>query len=189
MVNYSKEKSACFIGHRNAELPSELKIKLKELLVDLIEKENVVKFLFGSKSKFDTSCYYMVLELQEIHSNIKIVGYPCTSEYFCLKENVEEEIRRAKAVLGVDLNLFAYDEVVDKNYTGRGGYLKRNQQMILDSDYCIFYYDKNYEPSKRYLSKRDFVAYQPNSGTKKSFEFSLTKKKEIINIKEFYSKR
>lgn len=49
--------SCCFIGHRNAVLSNEQKIKLRQILEKLIKDNHVTQFLFGSKSAFDDICY------------------------------------------------------------------------------------------------------------------------------------
>ncbi len=45
-------KTCCIIGHRDFEKNKELELKIKSIVTDLIEKETVTEFLFGSKSKF-----------------------------------------------------------------------------------------------------------------------------------------
>ena len=56
--------------------------------------------------------------------------------------------------------------------------------MINDSDYCIFYYDENYQPKMRKYSKRSIDYYQPKSGTKPAFNYAKQIKKIILNIKK-----
>lgn len=51
--------------------------------------------------------------------------------------------------------------------------------MIKDSDYCIFYYDKNYIAKHRY--KIDITR---KSGTKVAYEFAIKCQKKIINLFE-----
>lgn len=57
--------------------------------------------------------------------------------------------------------------------------------MIDKGDYCIFYYDENYLPSKRKKFKICALDYQPKSGTSLAYKYAEQKKK---NIKNFYSK-
>ena len=92
-------KSVCFIGHRNAEVDDVLCGKIENLLIDLIKNFGVERFLFGSKSDFDVACYNIVKNLQNKFKNIKIVGYPCTSECFYLTSVVQEKNKLASAVL------------------------------------------------------------------------------------------
>ena len=66
---------------------------------------------------------------------------------------------------------------------GKASYVERNQMMINQSDYCIFYYDGNYLPPRRKNSRMDLTDYQPNSGTKKAYEYA---KKRDIKIKNMF---
>lgn len=65
---------------------------------------------------------------------------------------------------------------------GKASYVERNQIMINQSDYCVFYYDKNYLPPKRKNSRRDLTDYQPKSGTRLAYDYAVKKGKEIINV-------
>ena len=58
-----------------------------------------------------------------------------------------------------------------KYEAGRASYVERNQAMINDSDYCVFYYDKNYFPLTR-----------TKSGTKLAYEYAVRKNKKVINL-------
>ena len=60
-----KHKTCSFFGHRNFIATEEAKQKIKNVLEDLIIKENVRTFLFGSKSEFDYFCCLIVSELKE----------------------------------------------------------------------------------------------------------------------------
>lgn len=61
----------------------------------------------------------------------------------------------------------------NKYFAGKGAYIERNQAMIDDSDYCVFYYDENY----RIKGNK-----QGNSGTKIAFKYANGKKKVIKNF-------
>ena len=54
---------------------------------------------------------------------------------------------------------------------GKYSYVERNYEMIDESAYCVFYYDKNYLPPTK-----------TNSGTKIAYEYALRKKKTVINL-------
>ena len=69
-----------------------------------------------------------------------------------------------------------------KYTSGRAGYVERNQAMINNSDFCIFYYDRNYKPEMRKYSKSDIGYYQPKSGTAIAFDYASQKKKIIVNL-------
>ena len=65
---------------------------------------------------------------------------------------------------------------------GKASYIERNRAMIRISDYCVFYYDENYQPPLRKESKHSVIPYQPKSGTKAAYEYALSQKKKVINL-------
>ena len=74
---------------------------------------------------------------------------------------------------------------------GKASYVERNQDMINASDYCVFYYNPEYQPPKRKYSKRDISEYQPKSGTKLAYEYAWNRKRaqklaSIINVWEMF---
>ena len=169
-----KHKSCSFFGHRKIEETEELKSRLRSVIVNLIEKEGVSIFLFGSKSGFDFLCHDIVTEIKKRYPQIQRRAYTCRSETCTLEKERAfwEEIysRFAKspvALLGVEEEI----EHKMKYRAGRAGYVERNQAMINDSAFCVFYYDKNYLPPTK-----------TNSGTKIAYEYALRKKKTVINL-------
>jgi hypothetical protein len=89
------------------------------------------------------------------------------------------------SVLNKEINLLGVEEEYEQKnkYTaGKASYIERNQAMINNSDYCIFYYDENYRPKLRKQSKRDIGYYQPKSGTALAFDYAKRKKKVLINV-------
>lgn len=180
-------KVCSFFGHRKIDITEDLKQIVKGIIEDLIVNHNVLIFLFGSRSDFDYLCHLVVTELKEKYPNIKRIAYSCRCETCTLEserahwEEVYSHFRKEKVtLLGVE------EEVEHKTkYTsGRASYVERNQAMINDSDYCIFYYDENYQPEMRKYSKRSVCYYQPKSGTALAYTYAKQKKKRIINIKE-----
>lgn len=177
-----KNKTCCFIGHRNILITEELKKEIYDFLESLILNENVKVFLFGSKSEFNYLCHCIVTELKEKYPDIKRVGYACSSERFILeseREDFNEMIfaltKRKVRICGVE------EEIKIKNVSvaGRAAYIKRNQAMIIDSDYCLFYYNENYVPPQR---KYGIGYYRPNSGTAIAFKYAKRKHKPIKNF-------
>ena len=65
---------------------------------------------------------------------------------------------------------------------GKASYIERNRAMIRISDYCVFYYDENYQPPLRKESKHSVIPYQPKSGTRAAYEYALSQKKKVINL-------
>lgn len=180
-----KHKTCSFFGHRKIELTEMLKQKVKKIIEDLIISHNVKTFLFGSRSDFDYLCHLVVTELKEKYSNIKRIAYTCRSETCVLEKERQkwEEIysnfqKRKIQLLGVEEEF-----VHNTKYTaGKASYVERNQAMINNSDYCIFYFDNNYKPEMRKYSKRSLGYYQPKSGTALAFAYAKQKSKHIINI-------
>ena len=83
------------------------------------------------------------------------------------------------------VDLLCVDEEFEhktKYTSGKANYIERNQAMINNSDYCVFYYDKNYQPEMSKYSKRSIGYYQPKSGIVLAYKYAKQKKKEIINI-------
>ena len=153
----------CFFGHRKVELTTELKSKLYIVIENLILKENIDTFLFGSKSQFDSLCHTVVSELTTIHPHIKRVlvrsHFPDISDMYeaYLLEKYEETY---------------FPEKISN--AGKAAYVERNCEMINKSRFCIIYFDKNYSTQK--------------SGTRLAYEYSLKKNKIIINLFEEYNK-
>lgn len=178
-------KICSFFAHRKIVITEELKEKVKRVSEDLIVNHNGLTFLFGSRSDFDYLCHLVVTELKEKYPNIKRLSYTCRSETCTLEserahwEEVYSYFRKEKVtLLGVEEEI----EHKTKYTSSRVSYVERNQAMINDSDYCIFYYDENYQPEMRKRSKRCIGCYKPKSGTALAYTYAKQKKKQIINI-------
>ncbi|MBQ3046959.1 MAG: DUF1273 family protein [Clostridia bacterium] len=182
-----KHKTCSFFGHRKIEETEDIKKRLQSVIVNLIEKEGVKIFLFGSRSDFDFLCHTIVTELKNTYSNIQRRAYTCRSET-CILENERaywEEIysrikKRPVSLLGVEEEI----EHKTKWTSGKAQYIERNQAMIDDSNFCVFYYNDKYKPPLRKHCRNSLSTYQPKSGTKLAYEYALRKKKEIINLFE-----
>ena len=168
-------KTCCFIGHRNVVSTPELYEKVKHTIIHLIEDSGVTHFLFGSASRFDDLCLQVVTDLKKEYTQIKRVYVRSFSSPIdkCYQ----------------DYLLTLYDDTLlppSVENAGKASYVKRNQEMIQASDFCVFYYDKQYQPSTRKLSKRSVSFYQPKSGTKLAYEYASQKSKNgektIINL-------
>ena len=70
-----KHKVCSFFGHRKIEETEELKIRLQNIIVSLIEKEDVKTFLLGSKSDFNFLCHAVITEIKKQYSNIERCAY------------------------------------------------------------------------------------------------------------------
>lgn len=165
---------AAFIGHRNIESEELLSTRLKEIIISLIDNKQVDTFLFGSKSDFDSLCLDVVTEIKKDRPNIKLVYV--RSAYAYMSKDYEEYL------LSFYDETYIPDNVVD---AGRASYVERNYHMIDKANLCIFYYNENYEPPQKPMSRKHNMpvpTYKRNSGTKTAYEYAVKRKKEIINL-------
>ncbi|MEG1751803.1 MAG: SLOG family protein [Clostridia bacterium] len=180
-----ESKVCSFFGHRTIQDKEKIIDFLKEKIKNLIVNFGVNTFLFGSRSEFDTLCHSIVTDLKEKYPHIKRISYTCRSECATLEkekkylEEIYSTFHKQKVTL---LGFEKEHEHKTKWNSGRASYVKRNQAMIDDSDYCIFYYDENYKPEMRKYSKQSFCNYQPKSGTALAYKYAKQKKKNIVNI-------
>ena len=184
-LNKNQPKICSFFGHRKIEITDILQQEVKNIIEDLICNQNVQTFLFGSRSDFDHLCHSVVTELKEHYPDIKRIAYTCSHKTCTLEseraywEEIYSHVHKRKVhLLGVEEEF----EYKTKYTSGRASYIERNQAMINNSDYCIFYFDENYTPPMRKYSKRSIGYYQPNSGTALAYNYAKQKKKTIINM-------
>ena len=152
-----KETTCCFFGHRTICESEELKNDLRKAIENLITKEGVDTFLFGSKSRFDDLCLALVTELKDAHPHIKRIyvraEYPyINDDYLSYLLKSYEDSYYPPRILGA----------------GRQVYVERNCEIIDNSRFCIVYYHQSKAPTDR------------KSGTKIAFDYALSKKKEIL---------
>lgn len=153
-------KTCSFLAHRNTKLTQSQIQKLNEVLENLIAEQNVSTFLFGSKSKFNNLCLSLVTSLKNKYPYIKRIGYTCRSETCHLEKDRLEWEKYYLSLGNKPSQLFGFEmecEHRTKYTAGKASYIERNQAMIDDSDYCIFYYNSEYKPSTRKLSKMTWV--------------------------------
>lgn len=166
-----KEYTCTFLGHRNTERTDELFKKVYNTAEKLITENNVSVFLFGSASRFDNLCYDAVSALKEKYSHIKRIYV--RGEFPYLTESFEE-----KLLLKYEETYFP-EKIIN---SGRAVYIRRNYEMIEKSRFLICFYDENYLPPMKKMSKRDVFAYQPKSGTALAFEYAKKKGLVIFNM-------
>ena len=158
-------KTCSFFGHRNTEITPVLCKELNLIITGLIEN-GVRWFLFGSESPFEDLCLKTVTELQAKYPEIKRMYVRSRHRY--IDQHTKDSL------------LKSYDDTLMPSgieNAGKACYVERNQAIINASDYCIFYYDVEYESPIRKQSKNP-----PKIGTKLAYEYATRKKKEIINI-------
>ena len=166
-------KTCSFFGHRDTPQTEELKQKVKETVECLILEENVDTFLFGSRSNFDELCHIVVTELKEKYPYIRRIAYLCKHESGCLVGEGAEERRRIQEITGRDVYVREFEEIKSSdriNSAGRASYVERNQLIIDDSEWVLFYLNDEKECGL--------------SGTKRAFQYAQKAdlKKHLISI-------
>ena len=178
-------EACCFIGHRKLDVTDELRQRLYDLIIDLVQNHGTRRFLFGSKSQFDSLCHEVVTQLQQTaYPDIVREAYPCRSEGVILKPDKDRYERILSRVMKKAVTVADYDKNVEfptKYTAGLASYVERNQAMIDDSNICVFYCNPDYQPPLRKRSKQSLFCYQPNSGTQISYRYAITKKKKIVD--------
>lgn len=157
-----REKTCCFIGHRHVDDRNGMKRKIKQCVEELIVKNGVDTFLFGSKSVFDDLALEAVTELKEKYPHITRVYV--RSMYSYISEQYKEYL--------LTLTDETFMPAMVEN-AGRAAYVKRNQYMIDNSAYAVFYYDSKYAQN---MSRK--------SGTKVAYEYAQKRAQalQIINL-------
>lgn len=164
-------KICSFFGHRNTKATPELCEVVRKTVIRLIEEKGAKTFLFGSASKFDELCLKILTEIKEVYPQIHRVYV--RSQYLYMDEEYKNYL------------LQRYDDTIMPSgieKAGRAIYVERNQAMINASDFCVFYYNKEWQPPLRKQSRKDISACQTKSGTRIAYEYAKRKKKEIINL-------
>ena len=149
----------CFIGHRKINETEDLKIRLWDLIENLIINKNVTTFLLGSKSEFNELCVNLLIQAKEKYPHIKRVYV--RAEYPDINEQYKKYLLQS-----CDETYFS------KKLTNARStvYVQRNYEMIDKSNFCIFYYNEQLSPVKR------------KSGTKIALDYAIKKKKIIFNL-------
>ena len=151
--------TCCFFGHRTIDETEQLKLKLNEIIENLIMNDKVDTFLFGSKSRFDELCLELVTKLKEKHPHIKRIyvraEYPYISDHY------------KNYLLECYEDTYYPERIID---SGRAIYVERNYEMINKSHFCIVYYDEQKAPTTR------------KSGTKIALTYAIKQNKKIINV-------
>lgn len=127
------ERVCSFFGHRDAVLTNDEKIKLTNVILDLIENKNTIHFYFGGFGDFDQLCWEIVTEIKKIHPQI--------NRYYCLEDaRYQNERKRPKWLRNEDFEDFLYLTPDNTYWVNRIFF--RNREMIKNSDYVIFYIRK-----------------------------------------------
>ncbi len=153
------QHTCCVLGNRTITEVEELNTKLYNIIEKMIVNENVDTFLFGSKSLFNDLCLELVTKLKEKYPHIKRIyvraEYPYINEHYknYLLESYEDTYY-PENIIGA----------------GRAVYIKRNYEMINNSQFCIVYYNEQTAPTNR------------KSGTNIALNYAIKKGKQIIKF-------
>lgn len=132
MCGVFMNNTCCFFGHRNIFEP--VNDIVYEKICDLIENKNVTTFIVGDYGDFDKICTSMVRKAKQTHKNIKLI---LVRPYFSNELNTNKDFYR-------DLydDIIIPEELADVHYKQAIG--KRNQWMIENSQYAIFFVKRQY---------------------------------------------
>ncbi len=109
-----------FFGHRNT--PENIKIKLKEVLINLIENKNVDVFYVGNNGAFDKTVRELLKELKKIYK----INYCVAFAYIPQKAECEDYS-----------DTIYFDELNFKPHKVR--IIERNKIMLKKSDIVVTY--------------------------------------------------
>ena len=135
------QKTCCFFGDET-ENP-EIKSKLENVLINLVENENVSTFLFGKKSYVEGCAFSFGSKLKKSGKNIKFVIYDEKHDL----NDVKFKLGRVKLSI-TDIYYMFFDEV---RYYNNNDEFEKHKQLIDDSDYCIFCFDEKNENNFNFL--------------------------------------
>ncbi len=161
----------CFIGHRKVKDKEAVTARVKAVIEELITEKGAQVFSFGSKSEFNDLCYEIVTGFKAVYPKVERVVYTCKSEAFVSEEERETLEKISQMITKTENKLLGFEserEFRGKYSAGRASYIERNQAMIDDSDFCVFYYDENTQTK--------------NSGTEKAYRYAVRRKKPIVNV-------
>ena len=126
--NFMNNKTCCFAGHSSISNQEEIKIRLKNEIINLIEKENVTEFYNGYKGAFDSLCARTVNELKK--------DYPFIKSFWVLSYMPREKDDYTDNLLKL------FDESIYpdlENVHPRFAIVKRNEWMVDRADFLITY--------------------------------------------------
>lgn len=141
-----------FFGHSRCSI-SDLSEQEIISTIENVAGNNYVEFFLGMYGDFDAFAYRCTEKYREIHPNSKLVFVtPYIHENYCLLEDAKER----------------FDEVIYpelENVPKRYAIIKRNEYMIDESDFIIFYVTNHF-----------------GGGAYRALEYAKHKKKQYINI-------
>ena len=151
-------RTCCFTGHRIMKITPELKQRLREAIVDVVN-QGVTEFYNGGAIGWDMLCAEMVMDLKAEYPDVTLhMLLPCPSEEQIKGWN-ESQITRYEKILNVADSI----TVVSEHYT-IDCMKRRNERLVELADYCICY------------------CMNPRSGTGQTVRIAKEKGIDIINM-------
>ncbi|MBE7074630.1 MAG: hypothetical protein E7376_01450 [Clostridiales bacterium] len=177
------DKTCCFIGHNRIKANFILKNSLKAFIEDLIVNKNITTFIFDGEGEFNYLCHEIVYELKQKYTYLTRVVYCCKYECAYLENEITEFKKDFLKYFNYDITKLGCEErFKEKTWTyGMAGSIRRNRAMIDNSNYCVFYYDKNYVPAKRLKIEE----CMPKDSTKQSISYAKKSKKPYCKLAEY----
>lgn len=126
------DNTCCFFGHR--DVFEAVATAVYEKICDLIENQNISTFIVGDHGDFDKTTAAMVRKAKKKYKNIKLI---LVRPYFSNELNVNKDYY---AMLYDDIII--PEELANVHY--KSAIRKRNEWMIDNSQYVIFYVKRNY---------------------------------------------
>lgn len=154
-------KTCCFTGHRIIKVTPELVQRLRNTIVDLIER-GVTDFYNGGAVGFDMLCAETVIALKGEYKDIKLhMLLPCPPEEHTHRWN-KAQIAKYNEILKAADSV----TVLSEHYTEEC-MKRRNERLVKLADCCICY------------------CTNPRSGTGQTVRMAKDKGITLINIAEY----
>ena len=126
-------KSCTFLGHGNTS--EDVKPLIKQVIVNLIEKEDVNNFYVGNHGNFDRWVYWVLKELSQEYNNI---NYAVVLAYL---SNKKEDVIYKKTIYPEGIELTPKKFAISF----------RNKWMINNSDIVVAYVSHSYGGAAQFL--------------------------------------
>lgn len=126
-------RTCCFTGHRIMKITPELKQRLREAIVDVVN-QGVTEFYNGGAIGWDMLCAEMVMDLKAEYPDVTLhMLLPCPSEEQVKGWN-NTQIARYEKILKAANSV----TVVSEHYT-KDCMKRRNERLVELADCCICY--------------------------------------------------
>ena len=128
--------SCAFFGHRDC--PETIKLRLREVLVDLITNHDVDMFYVGHQGQFDA---YVRSELKKLKQEYPQINYAVVLAYMPGKKTEYDDYSDTMLPEGI--------EAIHPNYAISW----RNNWMLKQSDYVVTYITHSYGGASQYAMR------------------------------------